>query len=481
MIEMKNRWFITAFILIAAAGFFLRFYELDMKLLHHDENVLEQKFVTPIVEGKSPLWYLEQHGMLPNYFTAFFVKIFGLSVFSLRFAAALFGSIAILLLYLLRKRIGDAGVLVSSLFLALSPTFVYYSRQYNPYPFYLFFLLLFIIVGMNTIDRFTLKGFYSLFVLAAILFNINEIFLVFLFIALAYVYIFYGIGALKKIKQAGWKHLALAIIVFLFLFTFIHTCFFTKMENIERLGNIFSNLADKTSNKMEQPFYYYLKIIFHVEIGLAIMTLIGCIYFRKEPFSKFLVFWSLASIAIFSVMSYKVRWLLPVVIFPWILLSGSSAEYLLERHADYKKGIMILIAVLLGITLAYSIQQNFMMYNPNVNNVLGQMETAKETEGILAMVDGYGKDNLSVYISFSNSWPLPFYLREYNITMVETSYNVDVTLYPQYDVLIGYEGQFINIPEGYQSRDFGFKVGDGWIKKATVVLREKVPALDQEE
>jgi len=473
VVKIKKSWFIALFIVIVFAGFFLRFYQLDTKLLHHDENVLEEMYVTPIAEGKSPDWNLEQHGMLPNYFTAFFVKIFGLSVFSIRFATALFGSMTILLLYFLRKHIGYTGVLVSSAFLAFSPTFVYYSRQYTTYPFYIFFLLLFIIVGLNIIEKFTLAGFYSLFILSAILFNINEIFLIFLFLLFAYVYIFHGMAPFKEIRKAGTKHIILAVLVFLLLFTFIHTCFFTNTGNIIRLKDAGLQLAGKSTNKMNQPFSYYLQTIFPIEIGLLVMAAIGCICRRKNEFSRFLLFWSLTSLIIFSIINYKVKWMLPIVILPLILLCGSAASGMLKRYGSKKRWIIIMICALLAVTAFYCIQQNFMIYNPDTKNVLGQMETGKDTEGIISKINAYKENDAHILVTLNNYWPLPFYLHNHNLTWDETTSQINISSYPQYDIFIGFQGQFTGLREGDKSTDFIFKKDEEWAKTATIVFREK--------
>jgi len=221
---MSKKVFLYTFTLIIILAFFLRFYNLDIKPMHHDEGVQQHYYIQPLLENRA-LDYLgtEYHGLLPHFLSYPFIKIFGISPFSLRFTGSLFGALTIFLLFFLRKYIGNMGVLFSAAFLAISPIFVYYSRQYTGYPFYIFFLLLFIIFGLKFFDEQKRHYLYFAAATAALILNINEAFLIFIFILAAFLYINYlfkedsfneKLNTLKKIK------LKYFILLFLFSFSF---------------------------------------------------------------------------------------------------------------------------------------------------------------------------------------------------------------------------------------------------------------------
>jgi len=470
------------FAIIVLTGFFLRFYALDMKIMHHDESVLNTVYIQPILEGKQLYWNPEQHGLLMHYFTAPFVKLFGMSVFSLRFASALFGSLTILLLYFLRKEIGDIGVLVSAAFLAISPTFVFYSRQYTGYPFYIFFLLLFIIVGIKIINNYDHIKLYGLAILAAIILNINEAFFIFLFILSAFIFLccVFEPDRTRNIKlyfeRIKDSHFIYAVVLFIFVFILFHTYFFTNFFNLTNLGSSLSNFAAKSVNTRHyHSFSYYLTILFPVEVGLLIMFIIGLFTFKNSIFSKFLIFWSASSIVIFSLIGYKTNWMLPVIIFPWILLAGVSADYLFKIFHPSRKILTITLLLLLSITLFYCITENYFIYNSAFKNRLGYLETSTDVLEMKKDIDAYaGGRNISILIMVDRPHPLPYYLDGYNITIIRllTSMpDVDIGRISSYDVIIIHKGQFFNLSDRYAVKEYYFKEKDPDNSKVNIMYK----------
>ena len=97
--------------------------------------------------------------------------------------------------------------------------------------------------------------------------------------------------------------------------------FFTNFSNLSSLLDIFVDTATKSTNAQDQPFYYYFMILFPIELGLLVLFFVGIYKYKKNLFCKFLVFWSIFSILIFSIISYKTKWMLTAVVFPWVLLA----------------------------------------------------------------------------------------------------------------------------------------------------------------
>lgn len=144
--------------LILFSGFILRFYKLgDIPVgLHRDEAFLGYNAYSILQTGKDmsgnlfPL-HLESFIYSPagySYFSIPFIKMFGLSVFSVRFAAALFGSLTILVTYFLTKELfiinakSKALALLASLLLAISPWHINLSRTATENIIVIFFISL---------------------------------------------------------------------------------------------------------------------------------------------------------------------------------------------------------------------------------------------------------------------------------------------------------------------------------------------------
>lgn len=89
------------------------------------------------------------------YITAVFVKLLGLTEFSTRIPAAIFGSLNVLLLFFLTKMLfkNNLIALFSSLFLALSPQNIFFSRFNHEANFALFFFMLALLLFYKAINK----------------------------------------------------------------------------------------------------------------------------------------------------------------------------------------------------------------------------------------------------------------------------------------------------------------------------------------
>lgn len=149
----KNNWLI---LLIFILGLLLRFIYLSKipSELNRDEVSVGFNAYSLLQTGK------DEHGRGPwplifkafgdykipgyIYLTVPLVKIFSLNAFSVRFPAAFFGSLTILIIYLLMKELWpkkESLALLTALFLAIAPFHLHYSRQQFEAPVALFFSL----------------------------------------------------------------------------------------------------------------------------------------------------------------------------------------------------------------------------------------------------------------------------------------------------------------------------------------------------
>ncbi len=140
------------FILILVLAFSLRLYNLDERVFHHDEAAVgyyTYKLFNDGIYSYDPAF----HGPFMYYATADMFRRFGDNIYSARLLPALFGAGMIILLIPLRRYIGSAGMLISAFFLALSPSFLYYSRFYREDIFISFFTMLALVCAVGYAEK----------------------------------------------------------------------------------------------------------------------------------------------------------------------------------------------------------------------------------------------------------------------------------------------------------------------------------------
>ena len=132
-VEISERaWLVAAAsILIVAAV--LRFYDLDLVPLHHDEGVNGNFLVRLVREGYYHYDPANYHGPTLYYFAAIFPWLlrllfgphardtYGLTTTAIRFVPALFGLATIGLIFTLRRNLGTFATLTAAGLLAVSP------------------------------------------------------------------------------------------------------------------------------------------------------------------------------------------------------------------------------------------------------------------------------------------------------------------------------------------------------------------------
>lgn len=152
MNETKNQsitdklWLVACSIITAIAAF-LRFYNLELKPLHHDEGVNGFFLTTLFREGVYKYDPQNYHGPDLYYFALAFSKMFGLNTISIRASVAIFGVLTVVLAFYLKNYIGRIGSLTAALFLALSPGMVFISRYFIHEILFVFFSFA-IVVGV---------------------------------------------------------------------------------------------------------------------------------------------------------------------------------------------------------------------------------------------------------------------------------------------------------------------------------------------
>ncbi|MGH9942434.1 MAG: hypothetical protein ACRD9R_08770 [Pyrinomonadaceae bacterium] len=143
--ELSARaWFVACAVVIVAAAA-LRFYDLDLKPMHHDEGVNGFFLTNLLRSGGYRYDPANYHGPTLYYFTlplAYVAERFGFYNTTLvRLVPALFGVATVWLVLALRRQLGMIGVLAAAALLAVSPGSVFFSRYYIHEMMFVFFTL----------------------------------------------------------------------------------------------------------------------------------------------------------------------------------------------------------------------------------------------------------------------------------------------------------------------------------------------------
>ncbi len=142
------------FLLILILAFILRFWQLDLKLLHHDEAIHSWFCYELLTKGA---WHYDPsyHGPFLYFVTAGMFALIGSSDFAARLLPSLFGFLIIPLVYCI-YRIGYLTrnqTLVAALFIAISPDMIYFSRFLRHDIFMLFFTMLLLVAILYWFER----------------------------------------------------------------------------------------------------------------------------------------------------------------------------------------------------------------------------------------------------------------------------------------------------------------------------------------
>lgn len=169
------------FILIIFLAFFLRLYHLDERVFHHDEAAVGY-FTYKLFNDNVYTYDPSFHGPFMYYVTSEMFRHLKDTVYASRLLPALLGASMIFLLIPLRRYLGNTGTVMAAFFLALSPSFLYYSRFYREDIFISFFTLLALVCAVKYIEAYArdkqslseLNIYYVAGAAAVVLFVVNR-------------------------------------------------------------------------------------------------------------------------------------------------------------------------------------------------------------------------------------------------------------------------------------------------------------------
>lgn len=433
--------FRNLFLAIFLLALVLRLSVLDLKLFHHDEAVhawFAYKLVTEGSYAYDPMY----HGPFLYYVTAGMFALFGDSDLVARILPALFGAAIIPVIYWIYTLgyLDQRQTLVASLFVAVSPNLVYFSRFLRHDIFQLFFTVLILAAILAYLERG--KGRYALLAGLAIGcgMSLKEDMPIFL-ILLAVFAVFLILRKKIRLPKTWLRDAVAGLIVAVAIMVVLYSSFGIHPDIIQT-GWIRAYehwVAMHGMCRICGPWYFYILLFLLYEVPIFLLAIFAIAQFamrhtpipslitrsragrqageetlvepepesrcaapveqtcwdKRELFFLFCIFWMLSSIAAYAYIGEKVPWLIIHQLLPMIFVS----VYLMTP----RKTLIAVVSCLFLIVMTWHV----CLVPVDVNEPIVQVQNSEDMRTVMALIDASD----TVVIASENYWPLPWYMR----------------------------------------------------------------------
>jgi uncharacterized protein (TIGR03663 family) len=439
------------FLLIFIITIFLRFWQLDLKLLHHDEAI-HSWFSYELLTKGTWVYDPSYHGPFLYYVTAGMFSLFGDSDLVARLLPSLFGTLLIPLVYCIYRigYINKKQTLFAALFLAVSPDMVYFSRFLRHDIFMLFFSLLLLVAILYYFEygqtRFAI---IAAIAMAGGLCCKEEMPIIILIFASFFIYATWR-GKFKL--PLDWKYdCILGAFLVLVIMSTMYSAFGAHIDTL--VGQNFALnttgwyqavehwTAMHNQQRLGGPWYFYMPLYLLYELPIFILAIIGTLQFlckglnpslfikrminwvkyrgsgipiaelaavslqqlitqkpeysKSDEFFRFCIYWMILIMAFYAIVGEKVPWL----IIPQLLPMCFVAVYKL----NWQKMVFAIIGCLFLILITWHVA----FIPADINEPIVQVQNSEDLRDVMQLIDA--SDH--VVVASKNYWPLPWYYR----------------------------------------------------------------------
>lgn len=360
-------WENGAWLVLVVVAVALRFFQLDAKPPHHDEAI-HGHFAWELLHRHSYRYDPTYHGPLQYFVLAGLFALFGESDFVLRSYSAACGAALVLVPVLLRPLVGRGAALGMGWLLALSPSFLYFSRfARNDVPVALFTAVALALVWRQQQEGRNLLP-WAAFFLALHAVSKETIYVTGVLWLAAGVGLVFWIGPKKSLAWAHsfWqqhrRQLMLALGVFALVCVAFYTVFFSWPRDVLfPLKAVRYWYEQHKIQRVGGPWTYHFPRLLLYEfltLGLALAAVIR----RRNRLlvaERFAILWGVGALAMYAYLGEKVPWLLVHQLLPWVPLAGVEFAHVFAGFRRWlAKGLVTvgLVATLwsgLAVSFAY--------------------------------------------------------------------------------------------------------------------------------
>jgi len=446
MISIKNKnitYILFALILILA--FIFRVVGLSQRPMHGDEAINAFKLAELLETGIFKYDPHEYHGDQYFIFSLPFTYILQIKTLQelnetvLRFLPLLFGVGLFALLFFIRKQLTNKVLIFSSVLLALTPAFVFYSRYYIHEMLFAFFTYAVIFSVYSLIKKPSYLSASLLGISLGLWIATKETWII-VFAAMLFSFAVLSQNKLfrqqvfenlQKVKRGQW---IFVIVLFVFSFTAIFSSFFQHMQGLTDFFSSFNYYFDKASTDQQHiyPVYTYLSwLINPFGMGLIgegiilVLALAGCTSIfldrKRKKLIYFLALFSLSTFVFYSIIPYKTPWNILSAWFGFVILAGYGFTRISEFIRNNKlRNLFYFVSIFLAIHLFYySFLINHLNFDSPTNPYTFSqpqkevLEIEARFDSLAANLDNSYNHYIEVISPGNDYWPLPWYLRNF--------------------------------------------------------------------
>lgn len=499
----RSLWWLAGLLVAVVVALTLRLPRLGERPMHADEAVHAIKFVQLLDEGRYTYDPNEFHGPSLYYLTLPFVLAAGeqtgneVTEATLRLVPLTFGAALILLLPLTGSLLGRGATVAAAVLLAVSPAMVYYSRYFIHELLLVVFTWLWIAGGWRWWKNRRLPWLLLSGAALGLMHATKETFVFNLAVAAPALVIAWwwerrSMPAAPDVRGV-FPALGLAALVALAVSVLFFTSFFTHEKGLLQgpLDSIRTYVPWITRAGGESPHvhpwtFYFERLLWwqhgegpvFTELLVAVLALVGMMaaFTRRglgegtcTAFVRFLALYTLALMAIYTVISYKTPWCLLGWYHGVVLLAGVGVAALWRWLRPVWAKVVLSLVLLAGVThLSQQACRAAFTYAAEPANPWVYAHTSRDLLRLVKRVQGVAAQHparasmvVKVIAPGGDYWPLPWYLR----SLPSVGYYAAVPQDPFADAVI--MGSRISVPLDDMSEK-------EWIMAGYYQLRPKV-------
>jgi uncharacterized protein (TIGR03663 family) len=431
--KLKNRcrrvdWIL---VIILAVAVFLRFFRLDLRPPHSDEGVNGAFADTLTTQGFYRYDPENYHGPLHYYLLFLFKILIGRNLWGLRFATALFGSLAVWLVADSKRYFGRFVAYTAALFLAVSPGLVFFSRDAIHESDFMFFSILAVLgfvrfktmadkislwaMGLGTAGMILSKEVYA--------FQIPVFFSAVIFLKLSEK-LAPSLPAAVPVKKFAPKDVLSAALVSLLCVLLFYSGFFLNWDGV---GGFFASFIEWAQTGVggkghQKPVYYWADLMFRYEwIGLFGLVLSFRAVEKSGPrWIRFIALYGISVFIAYSFIPYKTPWCLIQALWPFLYWAAFCFSRMVAGSGRRRILAMAALLLLTGAQTARSVEINFFRYADTsiYYTYVPQLVPAMSLYNKLAAIarEDPLKKHLPISVIMKHGWPMPWLLGRFTKT-----------------------------------------------------------------
>jgi len=449
-----------ALALILILAFVLRFWQLDLKLLHHDEAIHSWFCYQLLTDG---VWQYDPsyHGPFLYYVTTGIFALIGPSDFAARLLPSLFGFAIIPLVYAVYRigYIGKNQMLVAALFIAISPDMVYFSRFLRHDIFMLFFTVLLLVAILYYFERGQTRFAVLAAVAAAGALCCKEEMPVIIIIFV--VFFAYSVWKGRFTLPLKWKaDLMLCVIFTVTITSVLYSAFFNHVDTL--VGENFSIATQgvhfelnttgwyqaidhwttmHNQQRLGGPMYFYIPLFLLYELPIFILALLGTIEFMTSGLHPVIFFMKVknwlrerrfalpvnetAAVSLRQLRDRKevsgkqgeffrfcIVWMIGTMAIyafvgekvPWLIIAQLLPMIFVATYKlNWQKTAFALAGCIFLIVMTWHVA----FVPVDINEPIVQVQNSEEMREVMGLMDKTDK----IMIASQHYWPLPWYYR----------------------------------------------------------------------